>query len=326
MVRAPREGEAVGRYLPYRVAGWVVVVGSAGIVAWLVAAGMSPVAATLLLVLWLTLVVVLARVVAESGMPYVQLAMEFHRPWILLASDLPGDAAVRTTVKSYFFSSWFHGMFTHDTRENFAPYASHALRVADSVTADRPRGSRPAWGLVGCIALALAVSYVASGASYLVATYNYPNSLDRVGESPINPWGAHMMPRQLVLDRTLAYVPPRSGGDETHHRPLHIALGAAVTAGLGVLRLNYVGWPLHPIGFLLGYTWALRHTFFSIFLGWLLKSLATRFGGTDLLHALRPVFIGLILGEVTAAAFWLLVAIAASLLGNTFIPMQFAPV
>jgi hypothetical protein len=325
MFRAPRDGEPVGRYLPYRLAGWMVVLGWIGQLVWLTAAGMSFVAAALMVAMMTMVFLVLARVVAESGMPYVLLPIEFHRPWVMLLQDLPGKLSFRTTLHSYFFTNWFHGMFTHDTRENFAPYASHALRVADSVTASRPRGSRPAWGIVGCLVLALVVGYVVSGSSYLLATYNNPISLDRTQEAPINEWGARRMAREFAIDRTVAYVPPRDGPSETHSRPLHVALGAGITASLGFLRLNYVNWPLHPLGFLLVYTWGLKHTVFSIFLGWMCKALAARLGGNELLTTLRPVFIGLIIGEVAASAFWLVVAVLMVASGNEFIPIQFTP-
>jgi hypothetical protein len=101
--------------------------------------------------------------------------------------------------------------------------------------------------------------------------------------------------------------------------------GAAVTSVLSVLRLSFAGWPLHPVGFIMVYSWGLRLMWFSIFLGWLLKLLIVRYGGARFYTACKPFFIGLIIGESVAAGFWLIVGIILSVMNVPYSPVNIMP-
>lgn len=77
--------------------------------------------------------------------------------------------------------------------------------------------------------------------------------------------------------------------------------GAAATLVLSSLRLRFVGWPLHPLGYALTGTLQLGYAnkmFISIFAGWLLKSLILRYGGVVGFRILRGVALGLILSDL----------------------------
>ncbi len=90
---------------------------------------------------------------------------------------------------------------------------------------------------------------------------------------------------------------------------LSLIAGAAVTAGLSWLRWQFFWWPFHPMGYaaVIGtYQWAAERYMFSIFLGWLLKSLVLRLGGIRSWQVIRPFAMGLILGN-TCVLFILLI-------------------
>ena len=263
MVRGPRPGEPTGRYLPYRLAGWGVVLGAAGAMAWLCLAGTTLAGAAVIVGGLMLAYLVLARVVAETGLPYVLLPLPLMRPWVYLANDLPFGAGGRTSVRSYFFANWFHGMFLQDTREAMPVYASHALRVADLAaftdTDSAERNWRKTLPFVLLLAAALAVGYVTAGASYLYAEYSYATTLD---QQPVvvNVWGARDMAKAIAIDATRDYLPPGTGPAEPHSRPGHFLFGGALTLALGALRLRYAAWPFHPVGFLLVYTWGIQQS------------------------------------------------------------------
>ena len=324
MIRSPRPDDPRGRYLPYSLAGWGAVLGMLGQGVWLCAAGTTVAGAAVIVGLLMLVYIVLARVVAETGLPYVLLPMPFMRPWGFLAGDLPNALAVRTSARSYFFAAWFHGMFTHDTREALPVYASHALRVADAAAFPGERDWRKTLPFVAALVAALAVGYVVAGASYLYADYSYATTLDR-RPVIVNWWGARDMAKAIAIDSTTAYLPPGTGGAEPHSRAGHFAFGAAATLALGALRLRYAAWPFHPVGFLLVYTWGLQNIWFSIFVGWLAKVLILKLGGARLLRASYPVFIGLILGEAAAAAFWLVVSLLLVAAGMNYHAVQLLP-
>jgi len=57
----------------------------------------------------------------------------------------------------------------------------------------------------------------------------------------------------------------------------------------------------------------------------LAKVLIVKFGGGSLFQQARPLFLGLVIGEAAAAAFWLLVAIVLSASGQMYQPINLLP-
>ena len=76
-----------------------------------------------------------------------------------------------------------------------------------------------------------------------------------------------------------------------------LAIGAGLAALLTFANHHLAGWPLHPVGLAIALTNTVRIDWFGIFLAWLIKSIAIRYGGVSLYRTLRPFFLGLILGS-----------------------------
>ena len=93
-------------------------------------------------------------------------------------------------------------------------------------------------------------------------------------------------------------------------------VGAAVEAGLIYAQKRFFWWPLHPVGFVIANGWLTGQIWFAVFLGWLAKFVIIRNGGMQLFLAARPFFIGLILGEATAAGTWLVIDYLLGSTGN----------
>ena len=64
---------------------------------------------------------------------------------------------------------------------------------------------------------------------------------------------------------------------------------------------------LHPIGFLCASVYSIHVLWFSIFVGWVFKSLIQRYGGMKGYLGLMPFFLGLILGDVLNAVIWIII-------------------
>ena len=105
----------------------------------------------------------------------------------------------------------------------------------------------------------------------------------------------------------------------------HIGVGATITTALSVLRLNFAWWPLHPIGFLMAYSAPMQRIWLSVFIGWILKVLIVRFGGANMFRTARPLFIGMIMGEAAAAAFWLVVSLVRNFNGLPYERIMLLP-
>jgi len=78
-------------------------------------------------------------------------------------------------------------------------------------------------------------------------------------------------------------------------------LGAAFTVFLSYMRLQFWWWPLHPLGFVMCGSWSLVVNWFPIFVAWAVKSVIVHYGGLKGFSRARPLFLGLIFGEMTIA-------------------------
>ena len=67
-------------------------------------------------------------------------------------------------------------------------------------------------------------------------------------------------------------------------------------------------WPIHPLLFLLVGTWTAYCTWASFLLGWIIKTLVVKMGGGKAYNQLKPLFIGIIMGELLACGIIILVA------------------
>ena len=324
MWRGWRGNESRGRYLPHATSGWGFVICFAGMIAWLTFAGASLAGAMVIVVLLMMVYLVLAKVVAETGLLYMLIQIEFRRPWLAMAHDVPAGMQARTTVGSYFFASTIGGLLTHDERQSMAVFAPQAVRVND-LADDEPEQRRRRWPIVACLGGAIVLAFLSSGAGMIWADYTFATPLDGSGERVVSSWGSYDMPRAYSIGRVVDYLPPRDGPAEAHNRIGHATFGAGMVAVLAALRLRFVAWPFHPVGFLLLYSWGLQVTWFSIFLGWLAKSLLIRLGGSGLFLAGKPVFIGLIVGEALAAVLWLVVNLVRLSMGLPYEQIRLLP-
>lgn len=311
MFGAGRRDDPRGRYLPYGLAGWAWVGCQLLLIGWLMAAGTTLIGALVIIGILLMLHVALARIVADTGMIYPSLPVPLAHPYDVAAVTIP--ALPHTTPGSYLFARVFSGIFAADMRQTLPPFAQHALVVADHTGCTGAGTGAAGWRkgirVVAVLVLALAIAYVVSGVAMLYVEYRYASTLDRSNRAPLNYWTGNNLVPDTVLGPSVRYTvtgiqPVR------HSRLLHIGIGAGITGALGALRLTVTNWPLHPVGFLLCYTYGLWVSWFSIFLGWLAKTLLINFGGARMFSRAQPLFLGVICADVAISAFWSLASIA----------------
>jgi hypothetical protein len=79
-----------------------------------------------------------------------------------------------------------------------------------------------------------------------------------------------------------------------------LLFGGVFTLFLSFMRLQFLWWPFHPLGYAVGFS---RRTidwmWFSIFLGWVVKLMILKLGGMPLYRKALPLMLGFILGEFT---------------------------
>ena len=84
----------------------------------------------------------------------------------------------------------------------------------------------------------------------------------------------------------------------------HAAFGAAPAPALLWLCAALPRCPLHPVGLVMVNTFHSSQAWGSILIDWLIKVGVLCYEGARPYEKARPLFIGLIVGEVSAAAFW----------------------
>ncbi len=83
-----------------------------------------------------------------------------------------------------------------------------------------------------------------------------------------------------------------------------LAVGAVIALVLSVLRQRFIGFPLHPGGFVLATNWAVELMWFPMLVAWLAKTLVLRTGGVKAYRAALPFFLGLVLGDFVTGTLW----------------------
>lgn len=86
-------------------------------------------------------------------------------------------------------------------------------------------------------------------------------------------------------------------------------IGFIVYFGIMCIRTRFVWWPLHPAGFALSTTWYMAHMWFPMFIAWALKGLVGRYSAAKGMRTLTAAAYGLILGDITTGALWILYSI-----------------
>ena len=193
---------------------------------------------------------------------------------MLGASAISGPSMAAMAI-SY---SWLH-----ELKGFFMPASSHASKLSDSMRISRR-------SVTLCIMSAAAIAMIVSTWYTIYMGYRY-GALNY--GSWIFGYGAKVPYVEIVRKMR---VP--SGPDP--ERLLFMGIGAVTMVGLIAMHYNCAWWPLHPIGLPVAIcSYPVTHFVFSIFIGWLAKSIVVRGGGNRFYYRSRPFFVGIILGFFT---------------------------
>jgi len=282
-----------------RRAGWLFALGWAGIMAWLMWVGITPIWAFALIFVAFLVCLVISRIVAETGLPFVRI-MGFSPAW--LVGLFP---AGWITAPLMYISGFLSMIFVAASRMSPAALMPHAMGMDAGASPAQQR--RLPFLLLPLMVLGLGVA----GAVHLRFSYHNEASID--GQvTTANHWGANQM--NSTHNAMLSWG---RGGHNTVTRQSagQIVLGGAMALGLAMACLSSPAWPLHPIGLLMVGGFYANVGWTSIFIGWVLKMLVLRYGGAGTYMKLRNLFIGLILGELFAAILWIIIPVFLILTG-----------
>ena len=269
------------------VVGWALILG------WICGAGMSPSYAVLGFVLFFLISLGLTRLVAEGGIFQSQAYVSpFSLMTHLFGSNTLGmrNLAVFTPV---------HSAFMWDLKSLITPAIFGNYKVA--------RESRlRVMPLTFAMFLAVALSCVVSCVSFLWLTY-------KVGGVRLHRWflvSFPPMPYDYLTNLLEKPVTPDGSAMG------FLGLGAVVTLAFMYLRQRFFWWP-HPLGYISYINASIIGKFWINFLlGWLVKKLVLKFGDLEVYKRVRNFFLGLILGQFTTAAIFLIVDLKLGIMGH----------
>ena len=227
----------------------------------------------------------LTRAVAEGGLPAM-------RPPITTASFLIAGAGTSSLGAEGLVALGFTYGWHAEIRSFVMSSVANGLKISQTFKGSKRR-------LFWVIIIAILVSLAASTYMTLHLSYKY-------GGINLNPlwygWGA--------ARAGPANMAPRIAGEPTGPLPeawIFMGIGGSAMAVLMWARQHLLWWPLSPVGYMISANWKTAHIAFSAYLAWLIKLLLLKYGGPKLYRSARPFFMGLIVGEITAAAIWLVI-------------------
>jgi len=236
---------------------------------------------------------VVTRLVCETGIPTIAPA------WSLpgLMTGLCGPAAIGAAPLV------FMGLLSRtmaDSTQLIMPYMATSLKILDD---HKVRLHRFAIVAKGAIVLVLIAGFVA------ILTVSYTSGEGNLlkGERDILTQGVDEVLKMNELGQIEASEAAQGFGKlgllRTNGRTLGWVLAGLIAVLITYgLRFRFARWPLHPLFLILAGTWVAQSTWFCFLLGWGIKSLVVRFGGGRSYNAAKPLFIGLIVGELMCVA------------------------
>lgn len=276
--------------LPYRWAFWGFWACFFGAALFLVlVVGISPLLALLQLVgLFFVISLVMARSTAEAGMLMTETSF---RPIDLVRLFVPLHVLGPANLTGLAFTD---ALLLRDQRSLLLGGFLDGLRLADGVREmDDIAAVRRRFAAAMAVAVVFAI-VVAAGIQIALPYRRGGLSLYGYVYQGNDRWS---------FDDYQQYF--RTGSPGTGWQgPVFLIVGLVVTMILVFCRTTLSWFPLHPLGYALCSSWTMIVFWFSAFLAWLLKSLILRYGGMRLYRQARPLFLGMILGEFTAALLW----------------------
>ena len=268
----PDAADDDGELLRYRSALAGLIVGTAFAVGWLHLAGMGLGLAACLVLLLLSTYLGLTRIVAQTGLLYVNFPLSGQ-------GLILGTVGAASIPPAGLTAMAFTNVFANDGMGLFMPAFAQIAKLAERVEHNR---RRIGWAVVLGLLASMATSvFVTLYWGYSGGAYNF---------------GSIALFRRTVPSVN-AYVSHIRSPDPVEIAPFILfGAGAVGMALLTFLRYRFMWWPIHPAGLAVAYTGLAKHAASSIFVTWLCKFLVLKTGGMLLYRRTVPFFIGLIVG------------------------------
>lgn len=280
--------EEAGEVISYRTALWGLIGAIALMLVWLRIFGVALwLSAFAVFVALFVVTLVMARSTSEAGMLMTETSfrpIDVYR----MVGDPARLGAANVTGLAMLDAVWFR-----DQRGLVLTGFLDSMKLSDGARV-RKRS------LLGVFALAIAVAFLVGGYLHVSLPYHFgaANMYDYAYQgNPI--WALSDAAHTLSNPRPPSYT----------WNSANFAIGAAIALALAAMRSRFYWFPFHPLGFALSGSWTMIVFWFPCLAAWVIKTLVLRYGGMRMFRQLRPLFLGMVLGEFTMAVLFTLPAV-----------------
>ena len=219
----------------------------------------------------------LIRMVAEGGILGLKC---WFGPFHLIRS-FPGMDKAWTAPTLFAPLLVYYSIIFMDIKTFIAPAMANGLKIRDDLKMERLRFHL-------AIVLGIVVAAITGVGLHIIFGYS-------VGADAMSDWFYTGLPKGMYTKIT--YMMKTTPVDETASH-LWFLGGAGMMSILLFCRQFFFSLP-HPIGLIMLVNPIMQSYWFSILLGWLAKSMVSKYGNIACYEKVRNVFIGLIVGELT---------------------------
>jgi hypothetical protein len=272
----------------YQHAVWAIIGGLGLLITFAMRMGMAAWIAIVVFVLYYMLSLTVTRVRAELGPP----AHDLHGggPDLILTNILGTNSGAfgpqQLTSLSLFY--WFNRAY----RAHPMPIQMEAFKIAQ---VSQIRQSSMTMALAIAVVVGALAAFWAQVHCYYV--YGMAGKMSFVaqtfGREPFQRLqGWLMSPQKSDFREVGAY-----------------GVGYLFTLALMALRVRFVWWPFHPVGYAISSSWSMNCLWLPIFIAWAAKATILKYGGFRVFQQAIPFALGLVLGEFIIGSVWTLIGI-----------------
>ena len=252
-------------------------------------AGMSWWVFLLFFALYIIFAVAVTRIRAQLGPPVHDIGGV--NPHTAMITTMGTRAFGRSNLIIFALFSWFNGT----NRCHPMPHQLEAFKIADRTGMSNKK--------------LLWVMMISFPVGVLLAMWIYPYTLYKYGATV-----AVDAPGQVLASGNAAYYSLSSW--LLYPKPVDIYASGSIVIGflfsifLFVMRLKFIWWPFHPVGYVMGVNGAsVDHYWFALILSSTVKFIALKHGGARTYRKILPFFLGLVLGDIAIGCYWSILSI-----------------
>ena len=252
-------------------------------------AGMSSWVFILFFALYIVFGVSVTRIRAQLGPPVHDIGGV--NPHTTLITTMGTRAFGRANLIVFSLFSWFNGT----NRCHPMPHQLEAYKIGNRMGISN---KKLLWVMIAVFPIGV-----------LCAMWIYPYTLYKYGATV-----AVDAPGQVLGSGNSAYNSLASW--LLYPKPTDVYASGSIVVGflfsifLFIMRLKFIWWPFHPVGYVIGINGAsVDHYWFAMILMSITKFIILRHGGARAYRKALPFFLGLILGDIAIGCYWSILSV-----------------